>query len=164
MKKIIITLMFILFSFSYSELKSEFNIIESKNTLSSHNLLLDINSSTEGEMLKNGISKSYVDKIVEYRVITGGFKKISDMKRIAGIGAKTYDKLKIKFKEPGAINQKKFNINKAEDKVLTYYGFSKKEIQKIRKNQENGIFRNNLDLKSVISEKKYEELKNYIEY
>ncbi|MGL5051598.1 MAG: ComEA family DNA-binding protein [Fusobacteriaceae bacterium] len=149
---------------SYSIIESEFRVIESKNTLSAQNLLLDINEASKAEMLKNSISKSYVDKIVEYREITGGFQEISNMKRISGIGAKTYEKLKIKFKEPKDVNLKKFKINEADDKTLIYYGFSKKEIAVIRKYRETSIFRNNLDLKKVISSKKYEELKNYIEY
>ncbi|MGL4946380.1 MAG: ComEA family DNA-binding protein [Cetobacterium sp.] len=162
MKKcIVLILAFFMNIISYSIIESEFKVIESKNTLSAQNLLLDINETTKAEMLKNGISKSYVDKIVEYREITGGFQEIANMKRIAGIGAKTYDKLKLKFKSPSKVTLKKFNINKADDKTLIYYGFSKKEIATVRK---NGNFRNNLELKKIISTKKYEELKDCIEY
>ncbi|MGL4970818.1 MAG: ComEA family DNA-binding protein, partial [Cetobacterium sp.] len=111
-----------------------------------------------------GISKSYVDKLLEYRDITGGFKKLSDMTKISGIGTKTAEKLKLKFREPKSFKMKRFNINKVDDKVLIYYGFTKKEIQSIRKYQESSIFRNNLEVKKIISEKRYEELKDYIDY
>lgn len=165
MKKIIFSILILLISsFSYGIINSEFNVIESKNTLDSKNLLLDINRASENDMLKSGISKSYVDKIIEYRNITGGYKSLNDMTRISGIGKKTYEKLKVKFKEPEKVHLKRFNINKADDKTLTYYGFSKKEIQSIRKYHENGIIRNNLEIKKIISNKKYEELKDYIEY
>ncbi|MGL5174800.1 MAG: ComEA family DNA-binding protein [Cetobacterium sp.] len=165
MKKVFLYILMLIFSLtSYSLVESEFKVIESKSTLESNNLLLDINSATVGEMLKSGISKSYVDKIIEYREITGGFRKLSDMTKISGIGTKTYEKLKLKFKEPNGFRMKRFNINKVDDKTLNYYGFTKKEIQNIRKYHENSIFRNNLELKKIISDKRYEELKDYIDY
>lgn len=165
MKKVFLYALMLIFSLtSFGLVQSEFKVIESKNTLESNNLLLDINSATAADMLKSGISKSYVDKIVEYRDITGGFRKLSDMTKISGIGAKTAEKLKLKFKEPKNFKMKRFNVNKVDDKTLIYYGFSKKEIQSIRKYHENSIIRNNLELKKIISSKKYEDLKDYIDY
>ena len=165
MKKFVFSILLLIIStFSYSSVKSEFKVIKSKNTLDSQNMLLDINKTSKDEMLKSGISKNYVDKIIEYRDITGGYTHLSDMVRISGIGRKTYEKLKLKFEEPKGVQLKKFNINKVDDKTLTYYGFSKKEIQSIRKYHEIGIIRNNIELKKIISIKKYEELRDYIEY
>ena len=165
MKKLIFSILILLIStFSYGIIESEFKVIESKNTLDAQNLLLDINKASKSDMLKVGISKSYVDKIIEYRDITGGYKRLNEMTRISGIGKKTYEKLKVKFKEPQNIKLNRFNINKADDKTLIYYGFSKKEIQSIRKHHENSIVRNNLELKKIISNKKYEDLKDYIDY
>ena len=165
MKKLIISSLILLIStFSYGIIDSKFKVIESKNTLEAQNLLLDINKASKSDMLKSGISQSYVDKIIEYRDITGGYKKLNEMTRISGIGKKTYEKLKVKFKEPKDVKLNRFNINKADDKTLTYYGFSKKEIQIIRKYHETGTVRNNLEVKKIISNKKYEELKDYIEY
>ena len=86
------------------------------------------------------------------------------MTRRSGIGKKTYEKLKVKFKEPQSVKLNRFNINKVDDNTLIYYGFTKKEIQNIRKYHEKSIIRNNLELKNIISTKKYEELKDYIEY
>ena len=165
MKKLIISSLILLIStFSYGIIDSKFKVIESKNTLEAQNLLLDINKASKSDMLKSGISQSYVDKIIEYRDITGGYKKLNEMTRISGIGKKTYEKLKVKFKEPKDVKLNRFNINKADDKTLTYYGFSKKEVQAIRKYHETGTIRNNLEVKKIISNKKYEELKDYIEY
>ena len=165
MKKVVLSILFfVLTTFSYSLVESEFKVIESKNTLDSKNLLLDINTATESELLKAGISKGYVDKLLEYRDITGGFEELKDMVRIDGIGKKTFERLKVKFKEVDKVKLKKFNLNKVDDKTLIYYGMSKKEIQSIRKYQEQGKIRNNLEMKKIISEKRYENLKNYIEY
>ncbi|MCQ8211993.1 helix-hairpin-helix domain-containing protein [Cetobacterium somerae] len=165
MKKLIISSLILLIStFSYGAIDSKFKVIESKNTLEAQNLLLDINKASKSDMLKSGISQSYVDKIIEYRDITGGYKKLNEMTRISGIGKKTYEKLKVKFKEPQSVKLNRFNINKVDDKTLIYYGFTKKEIQNIRKYHEKSIIRNNLELKNIISTKKYEELKDYIEY
>lgn len=165
MKKKLALLIFIfLTTISFSFPNSEFNVIESKNTLDANNLLLNINTVSKNEMLKSGISGSYADKIVEYRDITGGFVKLKDMTRIDGIGEKTYQKLKEKFKEVDTVKLKKFNINKVDNKTLTYYGFSKKDIKSIREYQEKNRIRNNLEIKPLISEKKYKELKDYIEY
>ena len=148
----------------FADLKTEFNVIKSKDTTEVSNLLLDINNVSLEEMLKNGISKGYAEKIIEYRDITGGFIKVKNMTRIAGIGEKTYERLAPKFSEVKNIELKKFNINSIDDKGLIYYGFSKKEVQQIRKYQKNSKIRNNVELKEIISNKKYDELKNYIEY
>lgn len=165
MKKLLmIFLSVFIFNISYSTLDSDFKVIESKNTLDIENLKIDINRSSESDMLKSGISKSYVDKIIEYRNITGGFIELKDMIRISGIGKKTYEKLKVKFSEPEKIRLKTFNINFSSDKVLIYYGFSKKEIKKIREFQKKEKIRNNLEMKKFISNKKYEKLKDYIRY
>lgn len=165
MKKLIFSILILLVStFSYGIIKSEFKVIESKNTLDTQNLLLDINRASKSDMLKSGISQSYVDKIIEYRDIIGGYGKLSEMTRISGIGKKTYEKLKTKFREPQSVRLNRFNINKADDKTLIYYGFSKKEIENIRKYHKSSIIRNNLEFKKIISSKKYEELKDYIDY
>lgn len=165
MKKLIFSILILLISiFFYGMIDSEFKIIESKNTLDTQNLLLDINRASKGDMLKSGISQSYVDKILEYRDIVGGYRKLDELTRIPGIGKKTYEKLKLKFKKPQEVKLNRFNINKVDDITLTYYGFIKKEVQNIRKYQKNSIIRNNLELKKIISVKKYEDLKDYIDY
>ena len=71
MKKLILSILILFIStFSYGIIESEFKVIESKNTLDAQNLLLDINKASKSDMLKVGISQSYVDKIIEYRDIT----------------------------------------------------------------------------------------------
>lgn len=154
----------LIFFTSFSYIESEFKVIESKNVLNEQELLLDINSASRSEMLEVGISKGYVDKLIEYREITGGFLKLRDMVRISGIGDKTYERLKVHFKEPYNVKYKSFNINQVDDKTLIYYGFSKKEIKDIREAQSKNGIRNNLDLKKIIPKNKYEKLKNYIRY
>lgn len=48
-------------------------------------------------MLSRKIASSLVDKIIEYREITGGFEKIEELKRIKGVGVATYKKISRKI-------------------------------------------------------------------
>lgn len=41
-----------------------------------------------------GIGTAYAQRIIEYRASHGGFKNISELKNVKGIGDKTFDKLK----------------------------------------------------------------------
>lgn len=50
-------------------------------------------SSTELETLP-GIGPTLAARIIDWRLANGGFKKLSDLRKIAGIGAKLYEKLK----------------------------------------------------------------------
>lgn len=165
MKKLFLLMIFLLnISISYSVLDSGFQVIESKNTLDKRNLLLDINSASKSEMLKSGISKGYVDKILEYREITGGFRNLKDMIRISGIGVKTYERLKVKFREPEDIVLKTLNINSADTKTLRYYGFNKKEIKKIEIYRKKSKIRNTQELKKIVTKEKYEEIKDCVSF
>lgn len=164
MKKIVFSLFFMLTLFTYTAPQTEFKIIESRNTLDAKNLLLDINSCSKEDMLKSGISKSYVEKIIEYRDITGGFQNISDLKRISGIGEKTFNRLKPYFSEPQNVVLKKFNINTANEKTLKYYGFTKKEIKKIKMYKKKNNIRNSYELKEILPGKIYDRVKDLVEY
>lgn len=159
-----LSLFFSLTIMIYATPKNEFKVIESKNMLQEGSQLIDINNATESDMLKAGIAKSYVEKIIQYRDVTGGFQKLSDLKNISGIGKKTYDKLKKSFKIDTIPDLKPLYINDADDTMLKYYGFSKKEIQDIRKAQKKGVFRSNVDLEGVISDRTYQRLKDIIVY
>lgn len=164
MKKICFLLSLIVFFTVQGEIQSQFKPIYGRNTIHKQNLLLNINTATKDEMLKNGISKSYVNKIIEYRDITGGFFKLNEMLRIRGIGRKTFLKLKLKFKKPQNVQLNRFNINTASNKILKYYGFNKKQIKKIRRFKMNNRFKNNLELKKIISKNRYDALIDYIDY
>lgn len=164
MKKLLLSLFLILSTFTFTMPKTEFKVIESKNTLDSKNLLLDINSCSLEEMQRVGISKSYGDRIIKYREITGGFQKLSDLKKLSGIGEKTYEKLKVYFLEPQGVELKEFNINEVDDKVLAYYGLNKKEIKKIRLHQKKSPIRNSYELKELLPSKKYDKLKDIVRY
>lgn len=164
MKSILLGFYLILSTFTFTMPKTEFKIIESKNTLDSKNLLLDINTCSLEDMQRAGISKSYGDRIIKYRNITGGFQKLCGLKKISGIGEKTYTKIKVYFLEPSNIQLKEFNINKVDDIVLCYYGLSKREIKKIRTHQKKSPIRNSYELKEILSNKKYDKLKDIVRY
>ncbi|MGL4403519.1 MAG: ComEA family DNA-binding protein [Fusobacteriaceae bacterium] len=155
----------VMFFFLSASVYGEGKIIYGNNTLVNREVKLDINSATKEDMLRNGISTGYVAKIFEYREITGGFLELSEMKRIKGIGDATYQKLIKKFKVEGDFTPKKYNINKADEKVLVYMGYSKEEIKNIRKHiAQEGKIQNNLELMKLISKKKYEKQRDFIDY
>lgn len=56
--------------------------------------LINLNKATESELQTlPGIGPSKSLAIIEYREANGGFKTIEDLKKISGIGEKTYEKL-----------------------------------------------------------------------
>lgn len=158
MKKIILTLFFIISIFSFG---AKYKMIISDNATGK----LDINKATREEMLRSGVAESYVSKIISFRDIKGGIENINELESVSGIGEKTCEKLKKYFFINEIPNTKPLYINKADDKILSYYGFNKKEIKNIRKFLEkNKKIKNNIILKKVISQNKYEKYKDIIRY
>ncbi len=158
MKKIILTLFFIISIFSFG---AKYKMIISDNATGK----LDINKATREEMLRSGVAESYVSKIISFRDIKGGIENINELESVSGIGEKTCEKLKKYFFINEIPNIKPLYINKADDKILSYYGFNKKEIKNIRKFLEkNKKIKNNIILKKVISQNKYEKYKDIIRY
>ena len=158
MKKIILTLFFIISIFSFGAI---YKMIISDNATGK----LDINKATREEMLRSGVAESYVSKIISFRDIKGGIENINELESVSGIGEKTCEKLKKYFFINEIPNIKPLYINKADDKILSYYGFNKKEIKNIRKFLEkNKKIKNNIILKKVISQNKYEKYKDIIRY
>lgn len=116
-------------------------------------------------MVSQGIGIGYVGKILSYREKTGGFEKLEEMKRIKGIGDATYEKLSKKFKIESEIEKSSLYINEANDELLKYFGFEKKEIKKIREYiNKNKRIDNNIQLMEILSKKRYEEYKEIIKY
>ncbi|MDR0570887.1 MAG: helix-hairpin-helix domain-containing protein [Clostridiales Family XIII bacterium] len=59
---------------------------------------ININTAGPQELQRlNGVGPSTAEKIIAYRQKNGGFKKIDDIKKVSGIGAKTFEKLKDKI-------------------------------------------------------------------
>lgn len=151
--------------YSFSEEKPKFKVIMSENMLEKKDFRLDINLATKEEMNNNKIGKSYINKIIDYREKTGGFLKIKELKRIKGIGSATYDKLSKKFKVESPINKKPLYINEANEELLKYYGFDKKEIKKLKDYlDKNRRIDNNIQLMELLSKKRYEKYKEIIKY
>ncbi|TDT67891.1 competence protein ComEA [Hypnocyclicus thermotrophus] len=126
---------------------------------------IDINIATKEEFLEKGISLSKYEKIKEYIEIVGGIEKIDNLITIKGFGKKTIEILKEKFYTKRNIKRKKIYINKATEKELLYFGFTKKEIEKIKKyKKENKMVYSNLDLLKILEKDRYIQFKDYILY
>lgn len=151
--------------YSFSEEKPKFKVIMSENMLEKKDFRLDINLATKEEMNNSKIGKSYISKIIDYREKTGGFLKIDELKRIKGIGNATFEKLSKKFKIESPIDKKPLYINDANEELLKYYGFDKKEIKKLKDYlDKNRRIDNNIQLMKLLSKKRYEKYKEIIKY
>lgn len=151
--------------YSFTEEKPKFKVIMSENMLEKKDFRLDINLATKEEMNNNKIGKSYISKIIDYREKTGGFLKIDELKRIKGIGNATFEKLSKKFKIESPIDKKPLYINDANEELLKYYGFDKKEIKKLKDYlDKNRRIDNNIQLMELLSKKRYEKYKEIIKY
>lgn len=151
----------IISSFTFGEESVKpFKLIMSENMLEKKDNLIDINTASKEDMVSQGIGIGYANKILNYREKTGGFEKLEELKRIKGIGEATYEKLSKKFKIENEVEKNPLYINEANDEVLKYFGFEKKEIKKIREyiNKNNRID-NNLQLMEILSKKRYEKYK-----
>ena len=151
--------------YSFSEEKPKFKVIMSENMLEKKDFRLDINLATKEEMNNSKIGKSYISKIIDYREKTGGFLKIDELRRIKGIGNATFEKLSKKFKIESLIVKKTLYINDANEELLKYYGFDKKEIKKLKDYlDKNRRIDNNIQLMELLSKKRYEKYKEIIKY
>jgi competence ComEA-like helix-hairpin-helix protein len=55
---------------------------------------LDLNAATINDLMRlPGIGPVMARRIVEYRAANGPFKKLQDLRKVKGIGVKTYEKL-----------------------------------------------------------------------
>lgn len=167
-KGVLIVIIFIIisnFSFGTENTSKPFKLIMSENMLEKKDNLMDINIISKEDMVSQGISIGYARKILNYREKTGGFEKLEEMKRIKGIGEATYEKLSKKFKIESEIEKNPLYINEANDELLKYFGFEKKEIKKIREYiNKNSRINNNIQLMEILSKKRYEKYKEIIKY
>lgn len=152
------------FTFGEEDVKP-FKLIISENMLEKKDNLIEINTASKEDMVSQGIGIGYANKIFNYREKTGGFEKLEELKRIKGIGDATYEMLSKKFKIENEVEKNPLYINEANDELLKYFGFDKKEIKKIREylNKNNRID-NNLQLMEILSKKRYEKYKKIIKY
>lgn len=159
MKRII--LLFFIVTFNIFAFNSNYKVNYSGDTSGK----LDINIATRNEMLKSGISESYITKIIEFREIVGRIENLKELDKISGIGIKTVEKFQKYFIINEIPEYKTLYINKADDKVLSYFGLDKKQIKKLRKYfEENKRIKNNLELKKVLSDKQYRKLRDIVSY
>lgn len=170
MKKIIFLFLVLISINTYSSVEKlqteDFKLIlSSQNMKEAKDEKIDINYATKVEMFGRGVASSYVNKIIEYREITGSFEKMEELKRIKGIREATYIKLSKIFKIGEIPEKNNLYINSANDEILKYYGFDKKETKEIRKYiEKNGRIVDSIELKKIISRSMYEKLKDKIRY
>lgn len=127
----------------------------------------DINVLSVEDMAELGISKAVAEKIVTYRELTGTVKSFDELKRIKGIGDKTAEKIKktLVMDKKNIGKKNKININTASDDELSFYGFTKKELEKISKwKLDIGPIFSNIDLIKILGERRYDQIKGDISY
>ncbi|MDU1844047.1 MAG: helix-hairpin-helix domain-containing protein [Niallia nealsonii] len=75
-------------------LGEEGEVVNDQASLSANEGLVNINKASETELLQlPGVGPSKAAAIIEYREQNGGFSTKEDLKKISGIGEKTYEKL-----------------------------------------------------------------------
>lgn len=66
-----------------------------KNKSSSNTELININTNDENELQKiRGVGPAIAKRILDFREQNGDFEKIEDIKKVRGIGEKTFEKIK----------------------------------------------------------------------
>lgn len=146
------------------ETKIEF-ILSQENMKDRQNGKIDINTAKRGDFLAAGIAARYTDGILEYRDLVGSFEDLSELKRIKGIGEATCRKLSKKIEIRNKKLRNPLYVNRADAKILKYYGFSKKEIIKIEKyRSQKGRIVSNLEIKRLIQKRNYEKYKDLFRY
>lgn len=126
----------------------------------------DINKAEPEDFLRFNVSLKKAEKIIKFRETLGCIEDISELERIKGFGKKTVEDIAENFiVMENNLQRKRLEINNASDELLLWYGFGKKEIKKIRKYiTENNRINSNLDLRKILSEKRYVEYKKLIIY
>lgn len=128
----------------------------------------DINKLELDDLLKHGLTLKKAEKIIEFREAVGVILNLSELERISGFGQKTVEKLRgilIVSENIEMKDKNKLQINTASEEMLTWYGFSKKEISKISEYiKENKGISSNLDMREILTEQRYLKYKSVIIY
>jgi competence protein ComEA len=163
----------LLTSFIYNKIRPEKKVVKLKKEIiyndntgnKTINGKVNINTATLEDYLKAGVSLSIAKKIVEYKDTVGQVKSLEELKRVAGIGAKTVKKISktVEVGEGGKL--KKLKINSASTEELKYYGFTKKEIKAIENyKKEHEVIYSNIEMMEILGEERYREYENRISY
>ena len=172
-KLFIIIVVILLTSFIYNKIRPEKKVVKLKKEIiyndnsenKTVNGKVNINTATLEDYLKVGVSMGIAKKIVEYKETVGHVKSLEELRRVAGLGAKTVEKISksVEVGEGGQMN--KLKINSASTKILKYYGFTTKEIKKIEKyKNEHEVIYSNVEMMDILGEERYREYEDIISY
>jgi len=136
---------------------------------------VNINTANKTELQKlKRIGPKKAERIIQYRLEHGDFKRIQDLTKVKGIGKKTVENLKddieittkIKLNDESDNPEGKININLAEiDEFSMMPGIGASKKKKIIEYREkNGFFKTKEELMNVkgIGEKIYEKISVFI--
>lgn len=140
-------------------------------------VLVDINTANLGELQElSGIGRTTAEKIIAYRDKNDGFKDVTELLEIEGIGEKKlseiYDKISLSGKIPEtvvtvteAVTFELINLNTADKETLMQLdGIGEKTAEKIMAYAAETGFNDVSDLLEIdgIGESKYEKIKPYV--
>lgn len=129
--------------------------------------LMDINQSKLEDLMRQGVSLRLAKEIIAYREFTGKINSLEELVRIRGIGEKTVERYKERFfiNENCEKSKKLLLINKASEEEMLWYGFSRRDIRKIKeyREKENKIY-SNIELMRIVGADTYNSLGAYISF
>jgi len=175
--KILVFLSLLFISYTIYEKKQEEKLFERRRIVNNELVIetftpddeiikTDINSATIKEFLDKKVTLNLAHRIVEYRDVVGGVANMDELLKVKGVGESTLGKLKKNFEVRSKNrSRKKIKINRASKRDLIFFNFSKEEVSKILKwRSEKGEIYSNIDLKKILGEQRYEEVRDDIDY
>lgn len=127
--------------------------------------IIDINSATEGELLRlRGIGTTFANRILKQREDLGGFATIEQLREIHGLPDSTFRNITPYLKLSTPVYRKIF-INKIETTSHPYLSRKQVEIL-VRYRMNHGSFKNMDDLRKagIFTEVNLDKLKMYISF
>lgn len=133
-----------------------YNKVEKENKFDK----LDINKIEYEDFLSTELTKSKIDKIIDYRAFVGYIDDINDIDNIKGFGKKDMGIVRKYFDTPTKGEYNKWYIYELDYERLRELGLSSKSSNKIL----NSKINNEFELKEILKNKEYEKIRKYIKW